>query len=249
VIRLGAQPNGLNINQHGGSLFPEITAEKVRETRADIGLALDGDADRLIVVDERGTVLDGDQIMALVADDLLERGQLRNNTLVSTVMSNMSLEVFLRERGCSLVRTPVGDRYVVEAMRRHGAIFGGEQSGHLVFMDHGTTGDGLLAALQILRIMRERGKPLSELAGQLQLFPQELINVVVEKKVPLENCKPVQQVLQQAEREIGPDGRILLRYSGTEPLCRIMVEGKNAEQVHAIAARLAAAVREFVSRA
>ncbi len=246
VIRLGTEPNGLNINQNSGSLHPEYAVEKVRETRADIGLALDGDADRLIVIDEKGTVLDGDQIMALCADDMIKHGELRNNILVATVMSNMSLEVFLRERGCKLVRTPVGDRYVVEAMRESNAALGGEQSGHLIFMDHATTGDGLLAALQILRIMRDRRRPLSELAGQLQLFPQELINVVVERKIPLESCEPLQAALKKAEQELGPDGRILLRYSGTEPLCRVMVEGKDAEQVRALAAHIASVVQKYV---
>ncbi len=246
VIRLGTEPNGLNINQNSGSLHPEYAAEKVRETRADIGLALDGDADRLIVIDEKGTVLDGDQIMALCADDMIKHGELRSDILVATVMSNMSLEVFLRERGCKLIRTPVGDRYVVEAMRECGAALGGEQSGHLIFMDHATTGDGLLAALQILRIMRERQCPLSELAGQLQLFPQELINVVVEKKIPLESCEPLQTALKKAEQELGPDGRILLRYSGTESLCRVMVEGKSAEQVRALAAHIASIVQKYV---
>ena len=246
VIRLGTEPNGLNINLNCGSLSPEFTAEKVRETRADIGLALDGDADRLIVIDETGAMLDGDQIMALCANDMINRGKLRNNVLVSTLMSNMSLEVFLRERGCKLIRTPVGDRYVVEAMREHDAALGGEQSGHLIFMDHSTTGDGLLAALQILRIMRERGCPLSELAGQLQLFPQALINVVVERKIPLDSCKPLQTALKKAEQNLGPDGRVFLRYSGTEPLCRVMVEGKNAEQVRTVAVHIASIVQEHV---
>ncbi|MGJ3523725.1 phosphoglucosamine mutase [Nitratidesulfovibrio sp. D1] len=246
VIKIGTEPNGLNINHQCGSLYPGVAAGKVLETRADVGLALDGDADRLIVVDERGTVLDGDQIMALCAEDMLRRGVLRNNTLVATVMSNMALEVFMKERGCKLLRTPVGDRYVVEAMRREGANLGGEQSGHLIFMDHGTTGDGLMAALQILRIMRERDRPLSELAGQLQLFPQELINVHVERKIPFEQCQPVLDAVARVEAELGDRGRVLLRYSGTEAVCRVMVEGEDSEQVRRLAGLLAEAVQKHL---
>lgn len=231
VIKLGTEPNGLNINHQCGSLYPEVVAAKVRETRADIGLALDGDADRLIVVDEKGTILDGDQIMALCAQDLMAKGKLPGNMLVATVMSNMALEVFMKEHGGTLLRTAVGDRYVVEAMRQHGALLGGEQSGHLIFREYSTTGDGLLAALQILRIMRERGKPLSELAGQLQLFPQQLINVHVEWKIPFAECQPVADAVAAIETELGDRGRVLLRYSGTESVCRVMVEGEHPEQV------------------
>ena len=193
-------------------------AAKVRETRADIGLALDGDADRLIVVDEKGTVLDGDQIMALCAQDLMQQGKLPGNILVATVMSNMALEVFMKERGGTLIRTNVGDRHVVAAMRQQGALLGGEQSGHLIFREYSTTGDGLLAALQILRIMRQRGRPLSELAGLLVPYPQELRNE--------------------------GRGRVLLRYSGTEPLCRVMVEGQDADKVRVYANELAGIVEK-----
>lgn len=244
VVKLGVEPDGVNINQQCGSLYPEIAAQKVRETRADIGLALDGDADRLIVVDENGFVLDGDQIMAICAFDMMERGVLPNNTLVSTVMSNMALEVFMKEHGGQLLRTPVGDRYVVEAMRREGARFGGEQSGHLVFMEYGTTGDGLLAALQLMRIMKERDKPLSELAGFLQPFPQQLINVHVQRKIPFEEAPALLDAVKSAESELGDTGRVLLRYSGTEAVCRVMVEGERPEMVSRLANQLADVVRE-----
>lgn len=246
VIKLGTEPNGININRQCGSLYPEITATKVREMRADIGLALDGDADRLIVVDEKGTVLDGDQIMALCAQDLMEKGKLPGNTLVATVMSNMALEVFMKERGGNLLRTAVGDRYVVEAMRQTGALLGGEQSGHLIFREYSTTGDGLLAALQILRIMRERDKPLSELAGQLQLFPQELINVHVERKIPFEQAPKVNEAVAEIEQALAGRGRVLLRYSGTESVCRVMVEGEDAEQVRRYAEALAETVQRYL---
>ena len=238
VVRLGTAPDGLNINRDCGSLHPEAMQARVRETRADIGLALDGDADRLIVADETGRVLDGDQIMALCADDLMQQGRLRGNLLVATVMSNMALELFMAERGGRLLRTAVGDRYVAEAMRAHDAALGGEQSGHLIFRDYSTTGDGLLAALQILRVMRQRGRPLSELADQLRLFPQSLINVRVQRKIPFEECEALQQAQHEAEAELGGRGRVLLRYSGTENLCRVMVEGEDADRVRRLARRL-----------
>jgi phosphoglucosamine mutase len=239
VFRLGTDPDGLNINQGCGSLHPEAMRDKVRELRADMGIALDGDADRLVAADEKGRLLDGDQLMALCAEDMMHRGLLSGNKLVSTVMSNMALEVFMEERGGTLLRTAVGDRYVVEAMREHDASLGGEQSGHLIFRQYSTTGDGLLAALQILRIMRERDLPLSELADQLVPFPQVLLNVRVSRKLPFEDCEALVQARREAEAELGKQGRVLLRYSGTENLCRIMVEGRNGEQVRRVARHLA----------
>lgn len=239
VMAIGTSPDGLNINAKCGSLYPGLTADKVREHGADIGLALDGDADRLIVVDETGHVLDGDQIMAICAADMLRKKELPGNRLVATVMSNMALEVFMREMGGELVRTAVGDRYVVEAMREHGAALGGEQSGHLVFMQHSTTGDGLLAALQLLRIMCETGKKLSELAGQLRLFPQILINVKVKEKKPFDSVPAVAKAVSAAENVLGDRGRVLLRYSGTEALARVMVEGEDAAAVERLAGDIA----------
>lgn len=244
VFRIGCSPNGLNINDHCGSLHPDVVAAKVRELRADVGLALDGDADRLIVVDEHGDILDGDQLMAICAKDMMRRGELPGNLLVGTVMSNLALEIFMRDHGGELLRAPVGDRYVVEAMRREGAMLGGEQSGHLIFRHYSTTGDGLLAALQILRIMREKEKPLSELAGLLTPFPQKLINVRVDKKLPFEEKPAIGEAVQKIEAEMAGRGRVLLRYSGTEPVCRVMVEGENQDKVNAFAAELAEIVRE-----
>ncbi|MDD4951388.1 MAG: phosphoglucosamine mutase, partial [Desulfovibrionaceae bacterium] len=205
----------------------------------DIGLALDGDADRLIVVDEKGDIMDGDQMMAVCAQDLMNRGRLPGNTLVSTVMSNMALEVFMRDRGGRLLRTQVGDRYVVEAMRREGAVLGGEQSGHLIFMDYSTTGDGLLAALQLLRIMRERETPLSELSHLIEPFPQVLRNVHVQRKVPFEEIPEIRRAVEAVERELEGRGRVLLRYSGTEAVARVMVEGPDEARVAELAADLA----------
>ena len=223
VVKIGTEPNGLNINYRCGSLYPEAVAAKVRETRADIGLALDGDADRLIVVDEKGTVLDGDQIMALCAQDLMQQGKLPGNILI---------------------RTNVGDRHVVAAMRQQGALLGGEQSGHLIFREYSTTGDGLLAALQILRIMRQRGRPLSELAGLLVPYPQELRNVHVEHKIPFEENAEIADAVARIEEGLEGRGRVLLRYSGTEPLCRVMVEGQDADKVRVYANELAGIVEK-----
>ncbi len=239
VFRIGCEPNGLNINDHCGSLYPEVVSARVRELRADVGLALDGDADRLIVVDEHGAILDGDQLMALCAQAMMARGELPDNLLVGTVMSNLALEIFMREHGGELLRTRVGDRYVVEAMRQRGAMLGGEQSGHLIFRQYSTTGDGLLAALQILRIMREKEKPLSELAGLLAPFPQELVNVRVKKRLPFEEKPEIGKAVGKVEQELGERGRVLLRYSGTEALCRVMVEGENPDKVRLYARELA----------
>ncbi|EMG37621.1 phosphoglucosamine mutase [Desulfocurvibacter africanus PCS] len=242
VIKLGVEPNGLNINEKCGSLHPEVLAAKVRETQSGIGLALDGDGDRLIVVDEKGTVLDGDQIMAICAKDLAERGELPGNLLVATVMSNMALEVFMRDLGGRLLRTPVGDRYVAEALRRESGVLGGEQSGHIIFSRYATTGDGILAALQLLRIMQERGKPLSELAKLLEPYPQTLINVRVVRKTPFEEVPAVQKALVDAEQKLGGRGRVLLRYSGTEPLARVMVEGEDKALVKQLSEELVGVV-------
>ncbi len=246
VFTLGTEPNGTNINDGYGSLFPQRTAEKVREVRADIGLALDGDADRLIVVDEHGTILDGDQIMALCALAMLERNELPNKTVVATVMSNMALELFMQKHGGHLLRTKVGDRYVMEAMQGGGYMFGGEQSGHLIFRQYSTTGDGLLAALQILRYMCERQKPLSELAGLLTPFPQELINVRVQRKPPIEKEARLLKAVEDIEKDFAGRGRVLLRYSGTEPLCRVMVEGEDEKKVRSHALFLAEQVKHIL---
>lgn len=244
VFRIGCSPNGVNINDKYGSLHPEVVAAKVRELRADVGLALDGDADRLIMVDEHGSILDGDQLMALCAQAMMARGELPGNLLVSTVMSNLALELFMREHGGQLLRAPVGDRYVVEAMRREGAMLGGEQSGHLIFRHYSTTGDGLLAALQILRIVREKEKPLSELANLLTPFPQQLLNVRIQERRPIKDCPTIMETKDKIEKELGDRGRIVLRYSGTESLLRVMVEGENPDKVKEYASDLAEAAKK-----
>ncbi|MFP4315675.1 MAG: phosphoglucosamine mutase [Desulfovibrionales bacterium] len=246
VTGMGAEPDGLNINHKCGSLYPQMAANTVLETGGDIGLALDGDGDRLIVVDERGQVLDGDQIMAICALDMMSKGNLPGNTLVATVMSNMALEVFMKRHGGRLVRTPVGDRHVVEAMNRLGARFGGEQSGHLIFREYSTTGDGILAALQLIKIMIEQQKPLSELAGQLEIFPQKLVNIHVERKIPFEDVPAVSKAISQAEQRLGQKGRVLVRYSGTEPVARIMAEAEDASLVEEIVGELSGVFEKFL---
>lgn len=246
VIKIGNKPDGVNINDKCGSLYPEVMGQRVVEEHADLGLALDGDGDRLIVVDEKGQVLDGDQIMALCAADLMERGKLTHNMLVSTVMSNMALENFMKERGGTMLRTPVGDRYVVEAMRREGAVLGGEQSGHLIFREYSTTGDGLLAALQLLRIICTKNRPLSELSGLLELYPQKLQNVHVKRKVPFDEVPAVQDALKQVEQELSGKGRVLLRYSGTESVARVMVEAEDSAKVELYTSELAKVLEDHL---
>jgi phosphoglucosamine mutase len=244
VIPIGVSPNGVNINDQCGSLYPEVVAAKVREAHADIGISLDGDADRLIVVDEKGGILDGDRIMAICAGEMARRKKLAKNTVVATVMSNIGLELYLKERKIKILRAPVGDRYVVEAMRAGNYNFGGEQSGHLIFLDHATTGDGVLAALQILGIMIESGKKVSELGKELTVFPQMLHNIRMKHRVPLESMKGFLKAQAEFEKALGTRGRILVRYSGTEPLLRIMAEGENREEIEAIVMALGEKARE-----
>ena len=243
VIPLGVSPSGLNINEKCGSLYPELVSAKVRELRADLGISLDGDADRLIVVDHKGQVVDGDRTMAICAEEMAKRKKLKKNTVVATVMSNLGLELFLRERKIRIVRTQVGDRYVVEAMRNGGYNFGGEQSGHLVFLDHATTGDGILAALQVLAVMVGSGKRLAELGAKMTMIPQMLVNLKLKQRVPLENLPGFRKAVAEFEKKLGARGRILVRYSGTEPLLRIMVEGEDRGETEHIVNALAEKAR------
>lgn len=239
LTKLGISPDGKNINEGCGSLFPELAGQKVREIGADIGITLDGDADRLILIDEKGNVVDGDAVMALCAAEMLESGTLAGKTLVTTVMSNLGLDLSVEARGGKTLRTQVGDRYVVEAMRTFGYNFGGEQSGHLIFLEHASTGDGMLAGLQILAIMLKSGKPLSELAGGImERVPQRLLSFAVPQKKPLESLLALQHTVKQIEEELGKKGRIVLRYSGTENKARVLVEGPNQDQIDAYAENL-----------
>ena len=231
VITLGVKPNGSNINAGCGSLHPEVISEAVKQHRADIGIALDGDADRVIVCDEFGNEVNGDQIMAICATDMLARKTLKKKTLVATVMSNMGLDIALRKAGGKIIKTAVGDRYVVEEMRKGGYNLGGEQSGHLIFLDHNTTGDGVLAALQLLAVMRRREKPLSELACVMIPLPQVLINVRVKERKDIMTLPSVAKAIHDVEQKLGDEGRVLIRYSGTEPLLRIMLEGQDKYEI------------------
>lgn len=246
VVSLGVSPNGRNINEGCGSLFPGRICEEVRARNASIGVALDGDADRVIFADEHGNEVDGDQIMGLVAWDMINGGRLRHNTLVSTVMSNVGLELAMREMGGSLIRTPVGDKYVVQEMLGGGYNFGGEQSGHLIFLDHNTAGDGVMAALQVIRIMRETGKPLSELAARVRKFPQILRNVEVSSRKDLGQVPELQKVIVEAQSKLGTSGRLLVRYSGTQLLCRIMAEGEDPDEVRLAVEMVADAIGRHV---
>jgi phosphoglucosamine mutase len=246
VIRLGVEPDGKNINAKCGALYPENLAKTVVKTGAHIGIALDGDADRLIVVDEKGRVVDGDAIMAICTGELVVRRELKKKTLVATLMSNIGLERAVARWGVKVVRTRVGDRYVVEEMRKHGYNLGGEQSGHLIFSDHATTGDGTLAALQLLAVMCRKGKPLSELSSIFEPVPQTLLNVVVKQRRELGELPDVMRAIKDAEQKLSKTGRVFVRFSGTEPKVRILIEGpdpvKNQAHADAIAAALGKAL-------
>ena len=243
VVALGVNPDGRNINAGVGSLYPERTAAKVREVRADLGIALDGDADRAVLVSEDGTVLDGDDLLALFARDLSERGALKGGRVVGTVMSNLGLEKALTAMGSELGRPQVGDRDGVEAMGPGGLNLGGEQSGHIIFLDYNTTGDGLITALQTLAIMRRTGKRLSELLEGFERLPQVLINVPVTKKTPIEELPTLVAAIRKAEEDFAGNGRVLIRYSGTESKARVMVEGNDAATVSRVAEALADELR------
>ncbi len=245
VVAIHHEPNGKNINDQCGALYTESLAQRVLEEKADLGIALDGDADRLVLVDEKGKVVDGDAVMALCATRMIASGKLAKNTVVATVMSNLGLEHAIRGAGGTLVRTGVGDRYVVAEMRKGGYNFGGEQSGHLVFLDHMTTGDGTVAALQVLEVMVREGRKLSELASVMTRTPQVLINVKVGIKKPLKDLKEVGKLIASVEAELGGDGRVLVRYSGTEPKARVMIEGPDEAMIRARAEQIGAELVKY----
>ena len=235
VVAIGIEPNGFNINEKCGSTHPEALLLKVLEEKADIGIALDGDADRLLIVDEKGRAIDGDQLIALIAEKLHDSGNLKSDTVVITQMSNLALENYLNYIGVSTIRAQVGDRYVLEEMRKNGCNFGGEQSGHIVISDYSTTGDGLVAALQVLAILCETKKPASELLHLFEAFPQILKNIKFDssKGDPMQD-KSLQDFIEEKSQELGNEGRILVRKSGTESLIRVMAEGKDQKQIEKI---------------
>jgi phosphoglucosamine mutase len=246
VIAIGASPNGTNINRGYGALHPEMVAKTVREYRADVGIALDGDADRVIMSDEQGEIIDGDALLGMCAVDMKLHGLLKKNQVVATVMSNIGLERALEREGISVVRVDVGDRNVVERMRHDQLNLGGEQSGHIVFLDHITTGDGLLTALQVLALLRRERRPLSELAAVFEPYPQVQRSVQVRAKPPLEELAELQQLLERIESDLGAHGRVLVRYSGTEPVARIMVEGEDSQVINGFADEICTVLRKAV---
>ena len=244
VHTIGVRPNGTNINREVGALHPDQARAAVVRRGARIGIALDGDADRVIVIDETGQIVDGDAVMAMCATRMKRDGELRRDTVVGTVMSNLGLERSLAAQGIALVRTAVGDRYVVEAMRKGGFNLGGEPSGHLIFLDHASTGDGLIGALQVLALMVRTGKPLSELAREaMERVPQVLESVTLKARRPLEDMASLQQLLAQVKATLGREGRVLVRWSGTEPKLRVMVEGPDEGRIRTVVSDLVAAAR------
>lgn len=247
VISINDKPDGININDSCGSMHIELLAVAVQKNKADIGIAHDGDADRVLLCDEKGRVVDGDQIMGICAADMHEQGALRRSTVVSTVMSNIGLEIFLKKHGISMVRTKVGDRYVVEKMLADDFNFGGEQSGHIIFLDHNTTGDGPITAVQVLNLMKSRDLPLSKLASRVKLFPQVLINVAVEKRQDIRAFPQIEAAIQQAEEKLSGKGRVLVRPSGTEPKIRVMLEGEDLKTISRLGRNIAKVIKEKMS--
>lgn len=245
VISIGVEPDGFNINRECGSTDLTKLSQKVREVRADIGIALDGDADRVLICDEKGDVVDGDQIMALIGDYWHRNGRLSGKGVVGTIMANLGLERYFQDRGLELLRTQVGDRYVVEKMRADGYNFGGEQSGHIIMSDYSTTGDGLISALQVLSVLREADKPVSQTLRQFEPAPQLLKNVRFKSGAPLEH-KDVKQAIADGEAQLGKKGRVVIRKSGTEPLIRVMAEGEDEALVHAVVGQIVVALEAVI---
>ena len=248
VFPIGVRPTGTNINSKCGAMHPSACATEVKKRKADIGIALDGDADRVIVIDADGNEVDGDRVMALCATRMIKDKRLKKKTLVATVMSNLGLERAIEKAGGKLVRTAVGDRYVVEAMRKGGYNLGGEQSGHVIFLDHASTGDGLVAALQLISMVRREEKPLSELAREVMTrVPQVLVNVTLPARRPLEELPRCTKAMRAAEKELGKNGRLVVRWSGTEPKLRVMLEGENDKRIKVLAEGIAAEAKADLS--
>jgi phosphoglucosamine mutase len=247
VIKSGVSPDGLNINDKCGALFPEFVSSSVVKYRADIGISLDGDGDRCILADENGEIVDGDQIIGLCAIQMAQDQILKKNTIVTTPMSNFGLEQTLSEYGITMLRSKVGDRYVVDTMRKNGLNLGGEQSGHVVFLDHSTTGDGIVAALKVLEAMKITGKPLSELKKAIRLFPQVREDIKVSRKEPFEDHPEIARAIASAQAALDNKGRVFVRYSGTEPVARVMVEGEDALQIRELAKEISSHIHKLLS--
>ncbi|HET9364846.1 MAG TPA: phosphoglucosamine mutase, partial [Candidatus Angelobacter sp.] len=241
-----SNPNGRNINENCGALHPDVVGREVVSRKADMGICFDGDADRALFADCNGKVVDGDAVMLLLAQELKRRGELANDTVVATTMSNMGLEIALRQAGIKLLRAPVGDKYVLEEMIKSGAVLGGEQSGHIILSREATTGDGLLTAMRVLAIVAASGQPLAQLVSGLKVFPQTIKNVRVREKKPLDQIPQVVEAIQNAERQLNGNGRVNVRYSGTESLARVMVEAENDETVQRLANTIAGAIQQVL---
>lgn len=235
LILINVSPDGRNINQNCGAVYPEGMAKAVVEHKAHVGISFDGDADRVVFADENGNIIDGDKIMGICAVDMMQEGTLNHNKIVATVMSNIGFEFSMNKKGIELLRSQVGDRYVMEYMMKHNINLGGEQSGHLIFSDFNTTGDGLISAMQVLGIMVKKGKSLSELCDFIETYPQTLKNVAVSKKIPLEELNKTSALITSIEKDLGSSGRVLVRYSGTENKLRVMLEGKDQDKIELLA--------------
>jgi phosphoglucosamine mutase len=244
VHTLFAEPDGCNINLNCGSEYPQILAEAVVREKADVGFAFDGDGDRVTAVDETGAILTGGQILAICANFLKDEGRLNNNVVVSTVMSNIGLRLALEALSIELVTTQVGDKHVLQQMLARGACIGGEDSGHMIFLEHHNTGDGILTALMLAKAIKRAGKPLSELAGLMKVFPQCLVNVEVKEKSPIEEVPEIVAIIEHVEKTMGDRGRVLVRYSGTQPMCRVMVEGPTYDETEKYCRQIAEVVRK-----
>jgi Phosphomannomutase len=239
VVRVGCQPNGININENCGALYPEVIQKKVMEEKCHIGIALDGDGDRIAICDEKGNLYDGDDLLAIFATYFLKKGMLNPKIVVGTIMTNKGLEVYLSKLGIELIRTSVGDRYVVQEMKAKGLLLGGETSGHIIFLDKSTTGDGLLTALRLLSILREEGKTLSEFRGLYEKFPQVIINIKVKEKRPVHEIEGLTDLINKLEKRLGNEGRVVVRPSGTELKYRVMVESKDSKVAKEFAEEIA----------
>ncbi|MCD6478568.1 MAG: phosphoglucosamine mutase [Candidatus Diapherotrites archaeon] len=244
VFALNVEPNGLNINKDCGALYPQAMQKEVKKRNADLGIAFDGDGDRITVCDEKGSIADGDALLAIFAKYMLEKGLLAKNAIVATKMSNLALDECLRALGIKVLRTDVGDKYVASAMREHGINLGGEQSGHIIFADYCASPDAIITALQLVRIIRESSTPLSELIKLFKPYPQILINIPVREKIPFERLQAVQKAIKEAEHRLAGNGRVFVRYSGTEQLARVMLEGKNEKEIKELAENIAGAIKK-----
>jgi phosphoglucosamine mutase len=240
------KPNGKNINDHCGALYPQVVAEEVKKRGAALGVTFDGDADRALFADRNGNVVNGDAVLLMAARDLQARRELASDTVVATTMSNMGLEAALKRSGIRMLRAPVGDKYVLDEMRKTGAVLGGEQSGHIIFSRAATTGDGLLTALIILEILSRNGKQLDELVSDLKVFPQVIKNVRVREKQPLEQIAAVSSAIRAAEQDLAGNGRVVVRYSGTEPLARVMIEAESKDKKEKHAASISGAIQAAI---